>query len=71
MYQTKGGVNLSKKHKTNGGKAPMEFPSRRGKNNTHETEEVVCRETLNSNHQIEGKTGNITEVITAEADLKN
>jgi hypothetical protein len=62
---------MSKKRKTNSGKAPMEFPSRREKNNDSEIDEVVCRETFNSNHQSGVKIDNITEVITAEADLQN
>lgn len=32
---------MTKKHKTAGGKTPPEFPSRRGKNNNPEIDEVV------------------------------
>ncbi len=61
---------MTKKHKTAGGKTPPEFPSRRGKNNNPEIDEVVCREAFNSNRQSGVKIDNITEVITAEADIK-
>ena len=61
---------MSKKRKNHSGKIPAEFPSRHKDNgNTPEIDEVVCRETFNSNHHSGVKIDNITEVITTEAGL--